>query len=137
MLLQFAQNGDAMRLMSGDAYVAADLDPRVLFSSKYRSSLIESFVTTITVGTTEVAGDFWLGHNYAVAPACFGVAVANGTILYPYGYSLSTLSDVNSNTSWVNSSEYFVISATISRVFYRIKRLNSTATTTIRLWAMG
>jgi hypothetical protein len=137
MLLQFSQNGEAMRLMSGNAYVAADLDPRVIFSSKYRSGVIESFVTTVTVGTAEVAGSFPLAHSYPVSPACFGVAIVGGAILYPYGYSLSTLTDVNSNTSWVNSSEYFVIFASLSGVFFRIKRLSDTATVTIRLWAMG
>ena len=137
MLLQFGQNGEAMRLMSGSSYVAADLDPRVIFSSRYRSGLIESFVTTVTVGTSEVSGSFPLAYSYAVPPACFGTAVSGGTILYPYGYSLSTLTDVNSNTSWVNSSEYFIIFSSTSGVHFRIKRLNSTATVTIRLWALG
>lgn len=135
MLVQFAQNNDIMRVMSGNAYVADDLDPRVVYSSNYRSGQCEFFTTTRSFGTTEISGSFALAGSYGVRPLVLAVAIIGGVSLYPSGWCHAWMTS-ESGTSWVGEGEYFVVRSNLSSVEYRLRQPQS-GSAEIRIWALG
>lgn len=136
MLIQFAQNDDIMRVMSGSAYVADDLDSRVIFSSNYRAGLCESFTASRSFGTSEISGTFALANSYSVRPLVLAVAIIGGVPLYPSGWCHSWMTDPESAQSWVGEADYFVVRTTLSSVQYRLRQ-QSSGTAQIRIWVLG
>ncbi|MEZ0169941.1 hypothetical protein [Microvirga sp. TS319] len=136
MLIQFAQNDDPLRVMSNNAYVADDLDPRVIYSSKYRGGVCEYFTTTRSFGTTEISGTFALAGSYSVRPLVLGVAIIGGAPLYPSGWCNARMTNPNSASSWVGEAEYFIVRSTLSAVEYKLRQPAS-GSAIIRIWAMG
>lgn len=136
MLIQFAQNDDILRVMSNNAYVPDDLDPRVVFSSKYRAGLLESFTTTRSFGTSEISGTYPLANSYNVRPLVLAVAIIGGAPLYPSGWCHAWMTNPQSASSWVGEADYFVVRTTLTTVEYRLRQ-QSSGTAQIRIWVLG
>jgi hypothetical protein len=136
MLVQFSQNNDILRVMAGSSYVSNDIDPRVIFSSKYRAGVCDSFSTTFAFGTAETGGTYPLGNTYSVRPLALGVVLVGGVPIYPSGWCHAKQMNPESGTSWVGEAEFFVVRTTSTAVQWRFKS-QSAGTGTLRLWVLG
>jgi len=136
MLLQFLDHpGDPFRVVAGTSPVSDDLDPAVLFSSRWRGGATEFFQTSFGVGGSEVSGTFWFGRSYATVPLALGVAYSPQVgFIYPQGYVHSRKF---SNTVWGYTADYLLIEVTGGYVTFRARRDSGAIDMNLRIWVLG
>jgi hypothetical protein len=132
MRIDFLTPGDPFRVVAGAAPISDDLDPAVLFSSKYRGAVAESFQTTFGAGGS---GTFYFSRTYPAIPLVLAAAYSTAQgIIVPYGYVYG----VRTGTGTYSSSyRYLLLEATQSYCSFFSGNNIYGETLTLKLWVIG
>jgi hypothetical protein len=134
MFIEMARADDPFRVQSGSAHIADDLDPRVLFTTRWPGAFAEEHTRSVAAGGAEVVGAITFGRAYGTPPLVLGAWIAGGAVNYPFAYSYGV--KVNT-TAWSCLSNYVKFEVTATSLRYRICRQSGAQSGTLKVWVVG
>jgi hypothetical protein len=137
MFIEFARSDDPFRVQSGAAHVSDDIDPRVLFSSRWPGAFAELLTVPFSVGASEISGVVAYGRAYSSIPLVLGaVQVSGGGVFYPYAYTYGQAVGTQGNWSVVN--DFVKLEATTVNVRFRLcSQDGAPYGGTLKIWVIG
>ncbi len=137
MLIEFARADDPFRVQSGSVHIDADLDPRVLFTTRFPGAFSELLTVPVTVGIPEETGLVAYGRAYSSIPLVLGVVVSSGgRIIYPSAYKYGQVA--NSEGNWDVLNDYVKLEASALNVRYRLcSQDTGSYSGTLKIWVIG
>jgi hypothetical protein len=137
MLIEFARPDDPFRVQTGTVHVAEDLDPRVLFTTRWPGAFAELLTVPVSVGGNEVTGLVAYGRAYSTTPLVLGAVDQNGGApLYPSVYTFSE--KVGDQGNWFVARDYVKLEASTVNVRYRFRsQASGSYSGTLKIWVIG
>ncbi|MDF2809493.1 MAG: hypothetical protein K0S56_524 [Microvirga sp.] len=137
MFIEFARADDPFRVQTGAAHIAADLDPGVLFTTRWPGAFAELLTVPVSVGATEVTGTIAYSRSYSSIPLVIGAVDRNsGGPLYPSAYMYAV--EVGSSGNWSAVNDYIKLEANTVHVRYRLcSQASGSYSGTLKIWVVG
>lgn len=135
MFIELARADDPFRVQSGASHVAADLDPRVLFTTRWPGAFAELHTRSVSAGNSESSGTITYERAYSTPPLVLGaIRRSDGGIIYPFAYTYGVQV---SASAWSALNDYLKLEATSTSVRYRICSQSGGYNGTLKVWVVG